>query len=284
MTVFIAVLSYRLKRAEQWRIKNVEKRGSLEPLDASTPLKNQEKMALRRAAESIHDRFTNIRRILVLTTIVIGGPLLLLPFLEGSTSVSISLLIGIATAVIGIAVRPVVENTISGLVLSFSYPARIGDTVMIDGHYGTIERIGITQSIIKIWDWRRYVIPNSKFLNKEFINLSYIDKFEWACVEFWVSHESDIEQVERLAVETMRQAPGFFNHEDPRFWVMELGRDAIKCWICGWALNPADAWELKAYVRKRLISTFREAGVQSHQFRNHLDIPNTRIISNHLSS
>ena len=263
----------RFSKAEKDRLQVAKDRDSFDSLKDGVPTPAQSvRVGRRQALHSIHERFVRMRRFVLAAIFIIGAPLMMLPFLEGTPSVTLSLFIGIATAVIGIALRPIVENAFSGLVLSMSYPARIGDTVLIDGHYGTIERIGLTQSVIKIWDWRRYVIPNSKFLQKEFINLSFIDKYEWAAVEFWVDPKSDIDLVERLAVEIMKSSKELLSGDQPAFWVMGLNKEAVQCWVCGWAETPSLAWNLKSEVRKGLMKSFQDHDILYHSIHQNVQL------------
>jgi small-conductance mechanosensitive channel len=94
--------------------------------------------------------------------------------------------------ILGIASRPWIENIIAGLVLSYSKALNIGDTVLIQDHYGTIEDINFTYTILKIWDWRRFVIPNQVMLREDFVNYTLNEDFYWAKINLWVGHDADL--------------------------------------------------------------------------------------------
>ena len=191
-----------------------------------------------------------------------------MPLLDKIPAALISFLFGTVTVMVGIAARPFIENVIAGVVLAFTQPLRIGDTVLIDDKWGKVEDISLTYSIIQIWDWRRYVIPNSQLLSKDFINYSLIDTYQWAYVEFWVSYEADLEQVKKLAMEATAASPAFVDYEDPSFWVMGMGKDGIRCWIAGWTDTPADGWALTHDIRTTLSMSLHRHGITCHSF-NH---------------
>ncbi len=223
-----------------------------------------EKRGHRKIVKGVKTRFTVIRRALILCVAVIWLLAVLTPFVGKLPSTMISILIAVTTAVVGIAARPLVENMISGIVISFSNQLRVGDTLMMDDQYGTVEDISITHTKIKTWDWKRYVIPNSRMLNKEFVNLTLNDSLLWAYLEFSVTYDADIEEVRELAVEAAMQSPHHNDQEPPQCWVRSMEKESVICWIAAWADSPGEAWNLKSDVAVRLISSFKKKGITAH--------------------
>lgn len=112
-----------------------------------------------------------------------------------------------------------------------------------------------------MWDWKRYVIPNSKMHTKEVQNYSMNDDLHWANIPFYVAPDSDLEEVERIAKEVAAQSTYTINNADePTFWVVDMQKDAIHCWIAVWAPNPSDSGELRCDVRKMLQKRLRKSG------------------------
>ncbi len=263
LSLLFVILRVRLilKKMEMSRKSQVKNRKAFEAIATESPVDNPKREARKVGLESIERRFVYLRRIIFAVIFMLGLPLIILPFVSQAPTAYISFFVGLCTLIIGIAAKPWVENVIAGIVLSTGYPLRIGDTVIIDEHYGTVEKIALTYTIIKIWDWRRYVIPNNRLLQKEFVNYSAIDKHIWAQVEFSVSPNCDIEQVEKFAIEAAKSSQYYSEYEEPSFWIMELNRDSIICWLAAWAETPSLAWELKHDIRKFLIKKFKEAEI-----------------------
>ncbi len=232
-----------------------------------SPHENPLIQARKLALESLSSRFSILRRLLIPAVFLLWLVALAYPFLGNVPANVVSLMVAAATVIVGIAAKPYVENLISGIVISFSRLVRIGDTLLIDGNYGTVEDITITHTLVKIWDWRRYIIPNSRMLEKEFINYSIVDTYQWAYVEFWVDHDADIERVREIAVRAASSSDHFANYEAPRFWLMEMGKEGIKCWVAAWAQSPADAWLLKNEIRTELVRELAQAGIRTHTYR-----------------
>ena len=84
--------------------------------------------------------------------------------------VSILASAGAAGIILGLALQPVLQNLIAGIQIAVTQPVRIGDSLIVEGEYGTVEDIKSTYVVIRLWDLRRMVIPLSYFLEKPFQN------------------------------------------------------------------------------------------------------------------
>lgn len=264
--IILALLRLLMRRVESQRREKVQDRDDFMAVATTSPLKRPLGKAREIALHSVATRFTVLRRFVTLLLLVILLVILSLPFLGQIPTAMISLLVGSTAVIVGIAAKPFIENLIAGVVITFSRPFHTGDTVLIDDKYGSVEDITMTHTIVKIWDWRRYVVPNAQMITKDFINLTLGDPFHWTYVEFWVSPDADLEIVREKAIAAAEQSDFFANYEPPRFWVMELGKEAIRCWVAAWANTPADAWSLKNEIRTELAGQLRKLGVTPHRF------------------
>ncbi len=253
----------RLKSAE-----NLEYQDAVLPPDESTHSSIMSEHAAHHhyqesAVQSIETRFEFMRRFYVPLVLFVSGIFIALPFLPALPATYLSLLTGLIAGVFGLAARPVIENAIAGMVLTFSQPIRLNDTVIIDGQYGTVEQINMLHTTIKIWNWRRLVIPNHNLLQREIENLSLGETTEWAFIKFNVEPWADLELVKKLAIEAM-DSEFRLPAEEPSFWVIEMEKDSILCWVAAWAANPPSAWDLKSTGRERLSQKLREHGIHFH--------------------
>ena len=249
------------------RRKHLKKIESFDAVETDSPLEDHENTARKKGLASVETRFTIIKRALLPAVAAVFLLLLAIPFLGNLPSTIITLLAASTTVVLGITARPFIGNLICGIVITFSRLIRIGDTVLIDGNYGTVEDISLTHTTLKIWDWRRYVIPNAKMLDKEFINYTVVDSYRWVKVEFWASYDADLDLVEKIAIEAMMASENLAEHEPPRLWVNELTKEGAHCLAMGWADSPSQGWMLAVDVRRELIKQFQKHGIKSHFYR-----------------
>ena len=77
---------------------------------------------------------------------------------------------GVAGIVAGLAARPVLCNLMAGVQLAMTQPIRLDDAVIVENEYGTIEEITSTYVVVRLWDWRRMIVPLTYFIEKPFQN------------------------------------------------------------------------------------------------------------------
>ncbi len=246
------------RKARIDRLKNFEAIGS------STPLARPLRSFKTRAKEGVTKRFSIFRRVAILILVVLLFFVVSFPFVDQLPQAFISILVGSAAIITGMAAKPFIENFLSGIAITASKMLSIGDTIHLNGNYGNIEDISATHTVVKLWDWRRYVIPNSSMINQEFVNYTLNDKWLWTHIEFYVSYESSLETVKEIAVEAARSSIHYEGIEEPAFWIMDTDKDSIKCWLAAWASSPLVAWELKADMRTQLIMRLHSNGIKTH--------------------
>lgn len=253
--------------AEEDRKTRVEELRRFDPIKTKTPFDMPLRLARKAALQGLETRFSIIRKIIVLSLAALWLFALTFPFIHNVPATMISLLIATAGVIVGIASKPFIENLVCGIVITFGHTLRVGHTVVVDGNYGTVEDISITHTTIKIWNWRRYIIPNSRMLQKDFVNLTISDSYQWTHVEFYVAYGTDLKVVRNMAIEAASQSSYFSDYETPRFWVMEMEKAAIKCWVAAWANSPTNAWLLRHEIRTNLARALTEKGIKTHLHR-----------------
>ncbi|HEX5419821.1 MAG TPA: mechanosensitive ion channel family protein, partial [Gammaproteobacteria bacterium] len=77
---------------------------------------------------------------------------------------------GAAGIVVGLALQPILKNVFAGIQLAVTQPIRIDDALIVEGEWGRVEEITSTYVVLKIWDWRRLILPLSYFIEKPFQN------------------------------------------------------------------------------------------------------------------
>lgn len=260
------VLQLLFRRAEQIRKADVEDLRRFVAVRTESEEKNRASQTKAIALESIETRFAILRRLSVPVVLTITGLLIAIPFFGRLPGTLISLLVTAVTIIIGIAFKPVLENVIAGLMISFGQPLRIGDVVRISGHYGLVENIFLTYTVIKVWDFRRFVIPNNRLLQTEYVNYTLHDKWQWAYVPFWVALDADLSTVEELALEAVETSEHHCQGQPTGFWVIEVGKEGVLCWVAGWAEHPFSAWSLRHEIARSLLPKLRDAGIRGHTY------------------
>jgi small-conductance mechanosensitive channel len=114
---------------------------------------------------------------------------------------------GVAGLAIGLAARPLLSNLIAGVQIAIAQPIRLDDVVFVEGEYGTIEEIAPTYVVIKLWDWRRMVVPLSYFIEKPFQNWTRETSALIGSVFLYVDYTVPVEKLRHKLMEIVHASP-----------------------------------------------------------------------------
>jgi len=262
------VLSLLLKRNKASNTERVAKTPRFDAVEpGSAPMRDPSATFRDRALRNLDAQYTIIRRTIFLVVAFVWLVIAALPYFGTISTGAVSLLGAGGAVILGIAARPLLENLISGYVVTFSKQFFPGDTVMMDGEYGTIHDITPTHTVIRLWDWRRYVVPNSAMLTKEIISYANPDGLIWACLKFRIAYDADLDEVKAVAIRAARESEHLAGTDDPQLWIMRMDRESIECWLSMWTRGPADAWAIRVATAERLIREFADKGIRSHVYQ-----------------
>jgi small-conductance mechanosensitive channel len=160
---------------------------------------------------------------------------------------------GAAGIVVGLAARPVLSNIIAGIQIAITQPIRIDDAVVVENEWGWIEEIGSTYVVIKLWDWRRLVVPLSYFIEKPFQNWTRSSAQIIGTVLLNVDYTVPVERV-RAKLEDIVKASPLWDGTVVNLQVVEAERDTIQLRALVSARNSPRAWDLRCEVREKLIA------------------------------
>lgn len=134
-----------------------------------------------------------------------------IPFLE---KVSLALLAGAGFAgiVVGLAAQSTLGNIIAGISLAVFRPFRVGDRVNVMHEYGKITDITLRHTVLRTWDNRRVIIPNSVIGDEAIINWSIEDPTVNWPVDIGISYDSDIDLARKIITEEARRHVNVLTH------------------------------------------------------------------------
>jgi small-conductance mechanosensitive channel len=199
-----------------------------------------------------------IYRIVVLLIGVIGIGAVLLSF-EGARRFGTSLIAsaGLATAAVGFAAQKSLANLIAGFQIAFTQPIRIGDTLIVEKEYGTVEEITLTYVVLRIWDLRRLVLPITYFVEKPFEcwtrNTTEIVGYIFLYVDFQLPIGPAREEFTRL----VRASP-LWSGEICSLVVTNLSPNGMELRGCFGSRNASDAFDLKCELREQMMRWMTE--------------------------
>ena len=170
---------------------------------------------------------------------------------------------GAIALIIGFAANATISNFVSGLLLTFYRPIRIGDKVEIEGQYCTIEEMTFRHTIARSIDNTRILIPNAKLDEMTLVNYSIIDQRLLCAVVIGVSFDTDIDLARKMIIEEAEACPNRDKDADPP-WVrvVSYGDFSIGLRVYMWVPTPED-WRFGRYWLLEMIKKrFDAEGVE----------------------
>lgn len=180
---------------------------------------------------------------------------------------------GVLAAIVGFASQSAFSNIISGIFLVIFKPFSVGDRVKIGQHYtGDVEDITLRHTVIKDFENRRVVIPNSVISNETIINSTITDEKVIMFIEFTISLDSDINKAIKIIQEEAIAHPFCIDnrtHEELQKGEHQVMVRLITFLDSGiqlraycWARNPSEGFELKCDLHKSIKQHFDKERVE----------------------
>jgi small conductance mechanosensitive channel len=168
---------------------------------------------------------------------------------------------GVVGIAIGFAAQTVIANLVSGVIIAFAQPIRLGDGVEIDGEYGTVESIGLFYSYIRTWDNRRLVMPNKLLSDRTIRNYTLVDPRMPALVILRLDYGADVESVRALLLAEARAHRLFLSEPEPTVSVVDADDVGVSVRLMAWAATQSDAWTLATDVRETVVGKLASLAV-----------------------
>jgi small-conductance mechanosensitive channel len=159
---------------------------------------------------------------------------------------------GVASIVVGLAARPVLSNLFVGVQLAMTQPIRIDDTVVVEGEFGTIEEIGSSYVLVRIWDQRRLVVPVTYFVEKPFQNWTRQGSSILGTAMFYLDYTAPIEVIRAKAKEIAAASP-LWDGKTLTVQVTDAKPESMEVRVLMSAPNAGACWELRVHMREKLI-------------------------------
>jgi len=205
------------------------------------------------AARSRLTQIMVLRRVIGFVVVLVGGALVLLQF-DALRAVGTSLLAsaGVAGIVVGLAAQRSIATVLAGLQISLTQPVRVGDVVVIEGEWGTIEEITLTYVVVKIWDLRRLVVPITKILESSFQNWSRAGSDILGTVFLYADYRLPVDEVRR-ELESFVSGRREWNGKVVGLQVTGATDRTIELRALVSAADASLNWDLRCAVREHIL-------------------------------
>jgi small-conductance mechanosensitive channel len=163
---------------------------------------------------------------------------------------------------VGFGLQNVVSNFVSGLLLVFERPVKVGDTVDIAGVRGTIKAIGIRASTVRSWTGADVIIPNAKLIDAELVNWTHADRSMRADITVGVAYGTDLRRAHAVLLEATQTIDAALASPAPAVLMTGFGDSSIDFRVQVWIANPPDLPRVVSELGLAIDDALGAAGIE----------------------
>jgi potassium efflux system protein len=171
-------------------------------------------------------------------------------------------LVAAVTVGLGFGLQEIFANFVSGIIILFERPIRVGDTVTIGSISGTVSRIRIRATTITDWDRKELIVPNKEFITAQLINWTLSDPMLRVVVDVGVAYGSDTRQVQTLLEQAARQNPHVLADPPPGVFFVGFGQSSLDFSLRAFVPSVSLAFMVKHQLHMAIDEAFRQAGIE----------------------
>ena len=192
----------------------------------------------------VRGSIATISRYVVLTT----GILITLDTVGISLS-SLTALGAVLMVGIGFGLQNIAQNFISGLIILFERPIKVGDHVTVNGVSGRVYEVGARSTLLHTRDDVAIIVPNSQFISEQVVNQSFTGEKMRVHMDVGVAYGSDTKKVESILLDIASKNPSVLKNPEPKVFFQGFGDSSLDFSLSVWI---DDIWE-----QKKILSDIR---------------------------
>lgn len=159
---------------------------------------------------------------------------------------------GVAGLVAGFAARPVLSNLFAGVQLAMTQPIRIDDAVIVENEWGWVEEITSTYVVLRLWDWRRLIVPLTYFIEKPFQNWTRENSALIGTAMIYVDYRAPVDAIRDKLMEIAKASP-LWDGKVVNLQVTDCKTDTMELRCLVSASSAPKTFDLRCEVREKLI-------------------------------
>ncbi|WP_299011642.1 mechanosensitive ion channel domain-containing protein [uncultured Shewanella sp.] len=181
---------------------------------------------------------------------------------------------------LGFGLQEIFANFISGLIILFEKPVRIGDTVTIRDLTGTVSKIQIRATTIIDWDRKEIIVPNKAFITEQLVNWSLSDPITRVIIDVSVARDSDPSRVEAALYQAVQECEDALKLPEPEVWFAGFGQHTQNFEVRAYAKEMSARWPLRHKLHKLISKKLRENQLELAYPQLEVHINNTSLKDN----
>ncbi len=163
---------------------------------------------------------------------------------------------------IGFGLQNIASNFISGIIILFERPMKVGDIVKLDDIVCVVEEIKIRATVVRTFDNERIIIPNSNFVENKITNWSYGEETMRIVMNIGVAYGSDVHLTKELLLQAANEQDNILLDPAPHVDFMNFGNSSLDFRLVVWVPSPNYLISVKSAINFRINDLFNEHGIE----------------------
>ncbi len=160
---------------------------------------------------------------------------------------------------LGFGLQEIVANFVSGIILLFERPIRVGDVVTIDGTTGVVTRIRIRATTITNYEKQELIVPNKEFITNRLINWTLTDKLNRILIPVGLAYGGDVDKAMALMREAAVEHPEILEDPAPVVSFEEFADNGMMLYLRAYLANLDNRLAVITDLHRAINSKFNAA-------------------------
>lgn len=174
---------------------------------------------------------------------------------------NLALIAGALSLGIGFGLQSIVSNFVSGLILLFERPIKVGDWVILSSGQGIVKKISVRATEIETFDRMSIIVPNSELISASVKNWTYNDRIGRIIIPISVSYKSNPRRVREILIACAKDHPSVLSHPAPGVYFKDFGDSALLFELRVFLRNIRDNLDVETDLRLMIWDKFSEEGI-----------------------
>ena len=163
---------------------------------------------------------------------------------------------------IGFGLQDIVNNFVSGLILLFERPVKVGDAVIIDGQWGSINKIGMRSTVVETWDHSEIIVPNSHMISEKVLNWTLSSNVSRITIPVGVRYGTDLQKVIDILNKVGDGHPAVVENPAPSAIFTEFGDNSINFELRVWVDDIKHRLSVISELGLNIDRAFKKANIE----------------------
>ncbi|MGV6816972.1 MAG: mechanosensitive ion channel domain-containing protein [Thiotrichales bacterium] len=163
---------------------------------------------------------------------------------------------------LGFGLQEIFANFVSGLIILFERPVRVGDAVTVADLSGVVSKIRMRATTITDWDRKEIIVPNKTFITEKLINWSLSDSVTRVKISVGIAYGSDTKKAYEIIQTVARRNKFVLTNPGPKLFFVGFGDSSLDFVLFVYVDNLDNRWNAAHEIHMEINEEFARAGIE----------------------